>query len=351
MVSSRLEESIERARSEDGNRGASASGLLEWILVGADRLLIAALFSFATFVGLLVLGEFGVIAFVNDDSITRLAGGMVAGSFSLVTLVVSINQLILSREFTTAGEAKDELHEVLSFRDEIADVAFVPASPKSPARQFELLVAAIDDRARSLVAAVEGRTDEAGTQVTRYANIVRERADRVDESADWTASGTFQTLWVTVDYDDAWQLHAARHLRGRYADTLPEEALEAIEDLIEVLTLFDVAGEHVKTTYLQRELTRFSQLTIAIGIPATLSALLLGFLFAAPLGNAIPTHYLPYVVSALVTVVVSPLGLLAAYILRTATVARRTASIGPMGPQRSPEEELFDVQYGEEHES
>lgn len=69
------------------------------------------------------------------------------------------------------------------------------------------------------------------------------------------------------------------------------------------------------------------------------------------MGNAIPASYLPYVVSALVTVVVSPVGLLASYILRTATMARRTASIGPMEPQASPGEGPFDVQYGEAKDS
>lgn len=347
MASSPSEESFEHAWTELSDRGGFFTRVLEWILVGADRLLLTALLSVSTFVGFLVLGELGIVAFVNEDSITRLASGMVAGSFSLVTLVVSINQLILSREFTSAGEAESQLDDVLSFLDEIADVAFVPVSPRLPARLFELVVTAIDDRARTLAAAVEGRDDETAALVSRYANTVQNSTDRVDETVDWMASGTFQAISATIHYDDSRHLHAARYLRSRYADALSDEALDALDELIEALTLFDVAREHVKTTYLQRELTRFSQLTIALGIPSIFSALLIGFLFADLGGNTIPTAYLPFVVCALVAVVVSPLGLLVAYILRTATVARRTAATGPIGPQKGPADDPFDVQYGD----
>lgn len=65
---------------------------------------------------------------------------------------------------------------------------------------------------------------------------------------------------------------------------------------------------------------------------------------------AIDPTLLPYVTSGLIVVVVSPLALLAAYILRMATITRRTASVGPMIPQKAPEEDPFDVSYNEDKE-
>ncbi len=133
---------------------------------------------------------------------------------------------------------------------------------------------------------------------------------------------------------------------GRYGDDLSAEGREALEELIETLELFSVAREHFKTTYLQRELTRFSQLTIYCGVPAILSAMLIGFLYADLGGPSINVDFLPVVVAALVAVVVSPLALLTSYILRTATVTRRTASVGPMLPRRH-RTRAFDVTYAE----
>ncbi|MEY7850445.1 hypothetical protein AB7C87_14755 [Natrarchaeobius sp. A-rgal3] len=351
MASSDTEETLESYGTDIGERTSSLSRAREWVLVEADRLLVAAFVSIAVFVAFLILDEVGVISFLNDDSITRLAGGMIAGTFSLVTLVVSINQLILSREFAAAGESENQLEGVMSFREDAAETAGVPAAPASPTRLLELLTASIRDRAETLEDAVDGCDEELATPVKRYTADVQARADRVDETLERATFGTFRAVSAAIGYDDAWQLYVARHLRGRYGDDLPAEGREALEELIDALELFGVAREHFKTTYLQRELTRFSQLTIYCGVPAILAAMLIGFLYADLGGPSISVDYLPLVVSALIAVVVSPLALLTSYILRTATVTRRTASVGPMLPQKPADEGPFDVTYAEESES
>ncbi|AXR79459.1 hypothetical protein [Natrarchaeobaculum sulfurireducens] len=348
MGSSESDETLESFGADIGKRTRSWTRFREWLLVEADRLFVAALISLGVFVGLLGLNELGIVSFVNDDSITRLAGGMVAGTFSLVTLVVSINQLILSREFAAAGESESQLEAVASFRQDAADLAEVPASPASPTRLLELLVQGIYDRAETLEAAVDGHDDEFATPVTRYANSVQKRSRRIDETLEHTKFGTFRAVSAAVGYNDAWQLYAARHIQGRYGERLSREGEESLEELIDALELFGIAREHFKTTYLQRELTRFSQLTIYCGVPAILAAMLIGFIYADLAGPAISIDTLPWVVSALVAVVVSPLALLTSFILRTATVTRRTASVGPMLPQKSPDEGPFDVTYGDE---
>ncbi|RQG98798.1 hypothetical protein [Natrarchaeobius oligotrophus] len=351
MSSSDADEAYESYGADIGERMTSWARFRDWFLVEADRLFVAALISVVTFLLFLVLNALGVISFVNDDSITRLAGGMIAGTFSLVTLVVSINQLILSREFAAAGESQDQLEGVLSFREDVTETTGVPAVPASPTRLLELLVEAIDDRARTLADATSDHDDELATRVRRYTNGVTNSTERIDETLEHTKFGTFRAVSAAIGYDDAWQLYAAKHLRGRYGDQLSDEAREALDGLIDALESFSVAREHFKTTYLQRELTRFSQLTIYCGVPAILSAMLVGFLYADLGGPAISADYLPFVVSALIAVVVSPLALLTSYILRTATVTRRTASVGPMLPQKDPDEGPFDVTYGEESES
>ena len=343
------DESFESPGTDTGRRTGPLRRVREWVIVDADRLAVAAAISVGTFLALLALNELGVVAFVNDDSVTRVASGMIAGTFSIVTLVVSINQLILSREFVDAGESEEKLEDVLSFREAVADAAAVPASPSAPARLLELLVAAVDDRAGSLADAAAGHDQEVESHLLPYADAVRESADRIDETLSGGEFDTVRAVSAAIDYDDAWQLHGARHLRGRYGDRLSPAADEALAELAEVLELFAVAREHLKTTYLQRELTRFSQLTVYTGVPAVLSAVLLGFLYGNVWGAAVRVDLLPVVVSALVAVAVSPLALLASYILRTAAVTRRSASLGPMRPQLD-EEGPFAVTYGEESE-
>ncbi|MXV63619.1 hypothetical protein GS429_16445 [Natronorubrum sp. JWXQ-INN-674] len=344
MGSSEADETLESYGADIGQRTDSATRVKEWILVDGDRLFIASLISLVVFLLFLSLNEIGFISFTNDDSITRLAGGMIAGTFSLVTLVVSINQLILSQEFASAGDARDQLEGVLNFRTNVAEAANVPASPASPSRLLELLVESNRSYARELAEAVSDYDDpETRELIVRYANTVEENADRVDETLEHTKFGTFKSVSAAIGYDAAWQLYIARNLHGRYEESLSDEALTKLDALINSLELFVTTREHFKTTYLQKELTRFSQLTIYTGVPAILSAMMIGFIYADLTGPTISAVYLPVVISALVAVVVLPLALLTGFILRTATVTRRTASVGPMLPQKDPDAGPFDV--------
>lgn len=347
---SKGDETLESHGTEMGRQATTPVGRVrEWVLVEGDRLLITILLSLSIFVLFLVLSEVGIVAFTDGSTISRLAGGMIAGTFSLVTLVVSINQLILSKEFASAGDARDQLESVEEFRGEIADTAMVPAAPASPVRLLELLVETIRAQARTLDDAVARFDDEEASELIRqYTNSIEESANRIDETLENISFGTFTAVSAAIGYDSAWQLYAARHLRERYGDSLPDEAVGSLDQLIAALEQFTSSREHFKTTYLQRELTRFSQLTIYCGVPAILSAMLIGFVYADYGGPTINAVALPYVVSGLVAVVITPLSLLVSYILRTATVTRRTASVGPMLPQKDPEAGPFDVSYGDD---
>ena len=358
------DEAVERLRSAAGDGDATLGPVVrlrEWLFIDGDRLSVTLVFTTAVFALLVGMESIGVIAYVNEDSVTRMAGGMIAGSLSLVTLVVSINQLILSYEFTAVGEFRERLASIMDHRRDIEAQTAVAASPAEPTAILELLLTAIRDHADALqksVGAAAGadpggggrdseRDREARELVAAYADEVEANASRLDETLDDAGFGSFQALSAAIRYGEDWQLYAARQLRNRYAETLPDDAVAALDDLVETLELFTVAEESFKTTYLQRELTRFSQLTIFVGIPAVTAAFVLGFMYADTTGSAIPPAYLSIVTPALAAVVLAPLMLLGAFILRTATVSRRTASIGPLQPGKEPDEGPFDVTYGE----
>ncbi|AEH36557.1 hypothetical protein [Halopiger xanaduensis] len=343
------DETLESYGADVGRQAGPVTQFHEWFLIQGNRLAVAGLVSLVIFALVVALHELGVINFVNPNSVTRVASGMIAGTFSLVTLVVSVNQLILSQEFSSAGKARDRFESVVDFREDVATEAAIPATPAAPTRVLDLIIESIRHEAVQLADTVADNDDrEVRETVTRYTNSVRERADRVDETLEQSSFGTFSAVSAAINYDEAWQLYVATHLRNEYADSLTPAATEQFDELIGSLKLFNVAREQFKTTYLQRELTRFSQLTIYCGVPSILSAILVGLLYADFAGPSVSAAVLPYVVSVLIVVVLSPLALLVSYILRTATVTRRTASVGPMIPQKDPDEGPFDVEYGED---
>lgn len=349
MSSPENEQTFESFGARAGERNDTLLRIKEWVLIEGGRMSLAVGISFVVFFLLVGLNWGGVIAFVNDDSITRLAGGMIAGSLSLVTLVVSLNQLILSRQFKSAGEVRDQFTEVMAFRGDIEDASDIPATPAEPTKLLEVLVADIHDRASRLPETVSGHPDGRFTSMVReYVRHVEERTERIDETLERTKFGTFGALSAAIDYNDPWQFYVARHLRNQYAESMSADAQAEFDGLIDALQRFAVAREHFKTTYLQRELTRFSQLTILSGVPSVVAAILIGLVYADFTGATLDIVYMPYVTSALIAIVLFPLALLAAYILRTATISHRTASIGPMLPGKDPEEGPFNVEHGQQ---
>ncbi len=314
--------------------GSAGKRLTDWLLLGANRLALAGVFTIAVFVLLIALGRLDVISFENDDSVTRLAGGMIAGTFTLVTVVISINQLILSREFVTAGEFRERLDGVMAFRSDVASLTGVPSSPAEPTRFLTLLTGSIREHAVAFRTGVEDHPDdEVRESVEQFVDLVVAQTDHVERSLSGSTFGTFDALEAALDYDDAMQLYAATSIRDEYEDRLPADVLEENDALIDVLEAFGVARAHFKSTFVQRELAHVSRLVLATGVPAVLAAILLGLMYADVTGAAIPEAYLPPVSSALITVVVSPLAIVTVYGHRAATIARRTASIGPMLPE------------------
>ncbi|AGB36327.1 hypothetical protein [Natronococcus occultus] len=340
------DETLESYGTTVDKRERPLYAILDWILLRGDRLFIAVALTLVAFLLLLTGRVLGVVSFVSDDSLTRLVDGMIAGTISVTTLVVTVNQLILSRQFQSTGEFRDRVTGVMEFREDVEASTGVAAAPAAPSGQFALLVDEIEARANRLGETVADAPDGAARErVEAFVASVRADTDRASETLDRARFESPTVLTAAIAYDDAWQTYAAGFLRDRHDDELSADAREALDELVDAIELFATAREHFKTTYLQRELTRLSQLTILFGIPAVVAALLLGLLYGGIGGPTISHTYAPFVASGLIAIVFSPVALLSAYVLRAAAIAYRTTSIGPMLPQKGPDEGPFEVDH------
>jgi hypothetical protein len=81
-----------------------AIDLREWFLLGGNRLVIAGGVVILIF-GLLSVAEWtGLILLTETMPMFYLFSSLIGGNPTLITVVVSINQLLLSREFSSPGE-------------------------------------------------------------------------------------------------------------------------------------------------------------------------------------------------------------------------------------------------------
>jgi len=311
---------------------ATEDSRLVWLVVAADRRVVAAGLLAGTFLALVAVGTLlptPAYALLTDgDPHETLFNALVGATITGVTLVLTLSQLVLSQELGAAGDQRDRMRGATEFRSDAADAAGVAVAPTEPSAFLRALVDATREQAETLRDAAPG--GDAGDAVDDLAADVTGNAAVVDNQLADAEFGTFEVVGAVLDYNYSWKLYAAERLRAEHGDALSEPASDALDDLLETLRLFGPAREHFKTLYFQWELSELSRRLLYAAMPAlgvSVAALLL-FDPAQYPGTSFGVSHALVVVSAAATVAVLPFALLLAYILRIVTVTKRTLSIG-----------------------
>ncbi|MFB6184577.1 MAG: hypothetical protein ABEI96_08490 [Haloarculaceae archaeon] len=339
--------------SDDGSDAEMADTMAErgganrvklWILLEANRWAVAAVVVVVTFAILVALGSLDpnplVATMANSDPVETLFQALTTAIVTGVTLVVSINSLVLSQELGALGDQRDRMEGAMAFRRDLADHLDRPVSPVEPSAFLAAIVDASHEQAEALQAAVETNADggdavddSARTELADFADSVVENATNVGSQLDGAQFGTFDVVSAALDYNYSWKLYEARRLRAERGDDLSETARETLDELVETLELFGPAREHVKTLYFQWELVDLSRAMLYVAGPALVvsvgSVLFLNDAGTLP-GTTLGVSNLLWAVSAATVVAVLPFVILLAYVLRIATVAKRTLAIGPL---------------------
>jgi len=317
-------------------RAEKPSWLL-YLLLDADRRLITGLLSAGLFLTLVAVGVAHPVPaqtlVTAADPVETLFQALITGIITAVTLVLTLSQLVLSQELGAAGDQRDRMAGAIEFRDAVADAVGTPVSPADPSAFLRSLVTATGDQARALEDALDGeRLDAELTDLlSTYTDSITSNADTVADQLEDAQFGEFEVVKTALNYNYSWKLYAGRRIKARYADQLPEAAVDALDVLIETLSLFGPAREHFKTLYFQWELSNLSRTLLYISLPA-LTVAINTLLFLNPRDFAGLTFGIAdslLLISASVTIALLPFVVLLSYILRIVTVTKRTLSIGP----------------------
>ena len=302
-----------------------------WFFITGYRLGVATVLSilFAVLAALLI--ELGLI-YVGPGSYfpAALSSGLLSGLLTVLTVALSINQLILSRLFGSAGSLSDKLEGTLDYRRTVEEIAGVAVSPNDPSEFLTLLGDTLERRIGDFQREVESvaTDDDVGAYVSTiadYANHIS-TADELDD--------TFKTLLLTLGTDYADHLDTTRKLQNQYKETFSDEAVDALDDVLALLKAVATMRQFFKTLTLQQELARLSRWLIYTGVPAVLLTYFLSATYtAAPdVPIAIDPTYMPVVATVATGIILSPLAVLVASLLRVATVSLYTVSIGTFIP-------------------
>ncbi|MFC6904584.1 hypothetical protein [Halalkalicoccus tibetensis] len=327
--------------SDDTLRGRSGeSRIAHWLFLDANRWLIAGLLSAVSFVALVALGAAAPPlreAMASTAPVETAFQALIAALITGVTLVVSINQLVLSQEIGQLGDHHQWMDEAMEFRREV-EVLFGTIGPPDPAQFLQALVETSAERAEALREAVSDNDDqELCDRTDQLVENVVKNSEEIYAQLETAEFGEFDVLRSGLNYNYSWKIYAVRRLRDEHGDSLAEEDLEAFDELVAILTLFGPALEHFKSLYFQWELVGLTRSILYAAIPALIGSIAT-VLYLTPEalpGGTLGVDNMVWVVSASATLSLVPFFLLAVYVVRIATISKRTGALGPFILRRS----------------
>jgi hypothetical protein len=307
-----------------------------WVLMEMNRWVLTGVLLVVVLVALLVLAQFDgsplAKAVQNKDPIETLFQAMVGAIITGVTLVVTLNQLVLSQELGPVGDQRERMSGAVDFREEVEPHLSAEVSPTDPSTFLQSLVEAVKDRAETLDSAVDDDGSSFREEIETFVSELRTNADEVTDRLAPAQFGTFDVLNAALNFNYSAKIYDARRLRAQYEDEVGETAHQALDELVALLELFGPAREHFKTLYFQWELINLSRGVLYAAVPAFVTAGSMILFFDDP--GSIPgtlfgvSNILLVTVSATV-LTLTPFMLLLSYILRIATMAKHTLAIGP----------------------
>ncbi|MFB9809464.1 hypothetical protein ACFFQF_32310 [Haladaptatus pallidirubidus] len=315
---------------------AGASQLKIKILLEVNRWVIVGGLAASIFVTLVLVGTFGPapipVLLQYQDPIDTLFQGLVSGVITGVTLILTINQLVLSQELDPIGTQRERMKGALSFRQDLEDATALAVSPAQPSTFLRALIEAIRRKAITLEDAMDTGIDgDMRDEIEDTVDGITDNAEEAQEQLTDSQFGTFNVLGAALGFNYSRKVHDLRRLRNLHSDSLPDEVNERLNDLLEVIKFFGPAREHIKTLYFRWELIDLSRAILYAAIPSLTTTFLM-ILFYNP--REIPGEILGvpntlWLVSLAVAITILPFLILLSYILRIATVAKRTLAIGP----------------------
>ncbi|WP_256393628.1 hypothetical protein [Natronoarchaeum rubrum] len=324
----------------------------DWLTLYGSRYAVAALVLIVVAAVVATLVVTSVVPPANADAMLYLFSAFVGGNFTLITVVLSINQLVLSQQLQAPNEIRSEIEATIEYRRNVEGVTGVDVLPVVPRAFLRRLLESTRQHAQALggLVARTGRPD-LERDVDEVVEAVTASADRADVlltgdggdeeiesdrrgADDPSGMGIFAVLAVLLSTNYAAQLRDAARIRADHGDALREAESVALDELTDALRGLDVARQYFRTIYVQEELARLSRLLLYVGIPAIVAAALLLPVYRTPGVPTVPRWTLGPLFTLGVVVSLAPIAVLFAFVLRLTVVSQRTVAVTPFTTPR-----------------
>ena len=321
-----------------------------WFLLDANRNAITGLLLIGCFVAIVLVGSFGPVsvqAFLTEGvSPGTVLVELLKAIVSVVVIVLSINQLVLSPGLGPVGEQQERYEQSIDLRQRVEDRVEVQVSPASPAAFLAVLLNAIVDKAEQIEElALSVSNPDLREQSDEFTNTVVGEAETVSDALSSSRFGRFEVISAALRFAISEKVRSLRQLQQTDDESLPAPLAEAFEEMNDLLKLFAVAREYLKTVYIREEYISLSEGLLYTGLPAILVTFVASQIYTASVfpGEFFGVEKRLLFVSAAVTVSLTPFVVLNSYVFRLAAMSRSTLFVGPFDA-RETGEDLEEVQ-------
>ena len=307
-----------------------------WFLLEGNRYAVTGALLTVTFASILLIGSVWTfemrLLLTETQAVQTLLNTILSGIILLVSIVVSINAIVLSYDITHVGKQEERIRSALEFRRDVGRMADVERSPTNPSSFLMVMAEVIQQRARDLEDVAEGADEEFAREVQQQIETTADTAAHLEESLEAVGGAEFGVLWLGLEMDYDTLLDRSLLIATTDSGSLSDAVDEQFEQLRQAFELFATGREYFKTLYYSREISQLSRTLLFISLPAILITATTILAINARLLPDIWMFGLPPLltfVAATFTVSLAPFIVLTAYMLRVATVAYRTAAAGP----------------------
>lgn len=302
-----------------------------WLLIDGNRLLITGAISVGFFAFSWWLFATGILAVGPRSPIQSILGsGVVAGLFSLISVTLAINQLISSRVFGSLDSLQKKMEGGSNLRDTISEIAEHPSPPVNVADFISFIGTTLQMQARQLANTHDHGTEAATTDLESYTDDLEDYAERIQRVSSDMPAETVISILAGPDF--AYFIDQTDTVRSRKHEHLTAQELEILDKIATLLGAISVFRQYIKTISLHQELAQLSRQFIFVSFPAVLVAILVPLLYRTNPADVLTTYPLELIISLSLAIVLTPLVLLMAYMLRIATIFRYTVSVAPFTP-------------------
>jgi hypothetical protein len=286
-----------------------------WFLLVGDRYAVAACLLGSIALLLLLVGAGP--APEDRSALFYLYSALIGGNITLITIVVSINQLVLAREFGTPGELRAEIRETAIYRQQATDRSAVVTEP---AEFLRGAIGRLRDGVRRIEPPAES-SEPTRRELDRLRSSLTEHTDRVDTRLSGDDSDLFDVVFAVFRARYVDRIQSVRRLRSTH--DLPEEIDDALDALLTQLEDLDIARHYFLTIYVSHELSHLSRVLLYAGLPAVAISMAMLVSLTGPSQAGGSAMFGLVVLTA--TIGLLPLSLLASFVARIATVAQHVA--------------------------